>query len=64
MWSGDVGVSVGVGHGVLSPTFALCLNSAAFSRLFRRFRSAHAVLFFKTRAVETNPLETFRAGVR
>jgi len=47
-----------------NPTFALCLNSAAFSRFFRRFRSANAVLFLKTRAVETNPLETIRAGVR
>jgi hypothetical protein len=48
----------------VNPTFVLCLNSAAFSQLFRRSRSVNAVLFLKTRAVETNPLETIRAGVR
>jgi hypothetical protein len=51
-------------HHKVSPTFALCLNSGAFSRYFRRFHPANAVLLAKTRAVETNPLETSRVGVR
>jgi len=49
---------------LVSPSFALSVNSATFARKFRRFHVADAVWFASTRAVETNPLETSRLGVR